>query len=89
MSSSVHVSTLTIFDIKGTFYGTRVLKPQSLQLINLKLLSKFHVTRANRSRVISKSLKLLRLLVGKWLSKKNEGTRNASVGCSNNSLYTL
>ena len=28
------------------------------QLINLKLLSQFHVARPNRSRVISKSLKL-------------------------------
>ena len=30
----------------------------NIQLINLKLLSKFHVARSNRSRVISKSLKL-------------------------------
>ena len=30
----------------------------NIQLINLKLLSKFHVARPNRSRVISKSLKL-------------------------------
>ena len=29
----------------------------NIQLINLKLLSKFHVARPNRSRVISKSLK--------------------------------
>ena len=29
----------------------------NIQLINLKLLSKFHVARSNRSRVISKSLK--------------------------------
>ena len=31
----------------------------NIQLINLKLLSKFHVGRPNRSRVIRKSLKLL------------------------------
>ena len=29
-----------------------------MQLINLKLLLKFHVARPNRSRVISKSLKI-------------------------------
>ena len=44
-------------------FKTKVMRPiaskfgTNLQLINLKLLSKFHVARPNRSRVISKSLK--------------------------------
>ena len=51
--------------LAGRFSGskTKVTRPiaskfsANIQLINFKLLSKFHVARSNRSRVISKSLK--------------------------------
>ena len=51
--------------LAGRFSGskTEVMRPiasklcTNIQLINFKLLSKFHVARPNRSRVISKSLK--------------------------------
>ena len=52
-----------------------------MQINNLKLLSKFHVGRSKRSRVISKSVHSCasHSLFGKWPSKKKE-TRDASVG---------
>ena len=52
-----------------------------MSLINLKLLSKFHIARRNCSRVKQKS-EISHLLFGKWPSKK-KGTRDASVGRSN------
>ena len=54
-----------------------------MQINNLKLLSKFHVARPKRFRVISKSLETSHSLVGKWPSE-NKGTRDASVGRFNN-----
>ena len=53
----------------------------NIQLINLKLLSKFHVARQPFSSYKQKS-EISHSLVRKWPSK-NKGTRDASVGRSN------
>ena len=67
----------------------------SIQLINLKLLSKFHVARSNVPFLSYKQMSgTLHSLVWKWPGK-NKGTRDASVGRSyyqlksNLSLYSL
>ena len=58
-----------------------------MQVNNLKLLSKFHAARPNRSRAMSKSLKLRADLLK--FPSKNKGTRDADVGCSNHRLKDL
>ena len=54
----------------------------NMQLINLKLLSKFLVARPNRSLSYKQKSEILHSLAGKWPSKK-KGTSDASVDRSN------
>ena len=73
--------------LAGRFSGskTEVTRPiasklcRNIQLINLKLLSKFHVARPNRSRVISKSMKFRTRLVENGRVKTEEHATRASV----------
>ena len=58
MRPFLHQTFVAVFDLKTKIMGLIALKfGTNMQLINLKLLSKFHVARPNRSRVINKSLK--------------------------------
>ena len=83
-------------ELAGRFSGfkSKVTRPiaskfgTNIQLINLKLLSKFHVARTKPFSSYKQKSEILHSLVEKWPSK-NKGTCDASVGRSNSQAQTL